>query len=182
MIGQALNGWVVESAPCDWKGQAFRKATLSEARRFGETPTPFTWMSPRVRTRPFWKLAHIAINRLGLTIDQIAWSNLAKVAPAVGGNPSRELLWSQHRLGGALLRREVQELSPRVVLVVSGKGYTEPFLQGAGIEPQWSRDAGLHFAGKIDGRDWVVVAHPGTFAARYEASALALTRALESRG
>jgi hypothetical protein len=35
-----------------------------------------------------------------------AWSNLAKVAPATGGNPGRELVSSQHRLGGEVLRRE----------------------------------------------------------------------------
>lgn len=178
VIGQALNGWVVEAAPCKWKLPEPRRATLAEARRFGETRTPFTWMSPTVRSRPFWRLVHLAISRLGLTLDQIAWSNLAKVAPATGRNPARELLWSQHRLGGAVLRREIEELSPRVVLIVSGRGYAEPFLSSAGIHPDWTSASGLHFAGRIAGRDWIIVGHPGTFASRYEASANALTRAL----
>jgi hypothetical protein len=179
VVGQALNGWVVEAAPSTWRDAGFRRATLAEARRYGESPNAFLWMSPRVRSRPFWRLVDIVLSRANLRLEQIAWSNLAKVAPAAGRNPGRELLWSQHRLGGEVLRREIEELSPRLVLVISGRGYAEPFLSAAGIRPQWHAGFGLQFAGPIEGRDWIVVGHPGTFASRYAASADALSGALD---
>lgn len=99
-----------------------------------------------------------------LDLDEVAWSNLAKIAPARGGNPWGALLGAQHELGGQLLRREVRELDPELVLVVSGRGYLEPFLTGAGLSPAWSRAGARQFDGQLDGRRWLVVNHPGTFA------------------
>lgn len=137
-------------------------------------------MRPRVWSRPFWKLARVAMDGMGLELDEIGWSNLAKVAPAAGRNPGGELLWRQHRLGGELLRLEVEELDPEIVLVVSGRGYAEPFITGAGLAPAWSRRGALQFDGRLDGRRWIVVSHPGTFAHRYEASRGAVLDALHA--
>jgi hypothetical protein len=135
-------------------------------------------MSPRVWTRPFWKLARVAMDHLDQDLRDIAWSNLAKVAPAAGKNPTRELLWSQHRLGGALLGLEVAELDPAVVLIVSGRSYSQPFLDHAGVDASWERRGALHFSGSIAGRKWIIVNHPGTFAERYETSRAAVEAAL----
>jgi hypothetical protein len=138
-------------------------------------------MRARVWSRPFWKLAQLAMGSLDQKLDQIAWSNLAKVAPAAGLNPHRELLWSQHRLGGALLRQEVTELSPDLVVLISGRAYAEPFLRDAGLAPEWDRRGALQFNGVLEGRRWIIVSHPGTFAHRYEASSNALELALQAR-
>src|SRR5689334_19808474 len=61
VLGQALNGWIVEAAPCDWLTAEARRATLVEARRYGESPNAFTWMSKRVRSRPFWRLVDLGL-------------------------------------------------------------------------------------------------------------------------
>jgi hypothetical protein len=110
-------------------------------------------------------------------LRQIAWSNLAKVAPAEGRNPWGSLLDYQIQIGGRLLRQEVLELDPAVVLVVSGRGYAAPFLNAAGFDVPWRRDGALQFDGQLDGRRWVVVNHPGTFAKRLEESRGAVQRA-----
>lgn len=181
VVGQALNGWTVEGPACGLADASARASLLDWTRRCSESANAFCWMSPRVWSRPFWKLARVAMDACGLSLDEIVWSNLAKVAPAAGKNPNRELLWSQHEIGGRLLRLEVEELDPELVLIVSGRGYAEPFLSGAGLSPAWQRRGALQFDGRLDGRRWIVVSHPGTFAHRYEASRAALTEALRER-
>lgn len=176
-IGQAPNGWLVDTPACDLRTEARRRELLAETRGFSEAERAFDWMRLRVRTRPFWKLVDVAMEALGLTLDQIAWSNLAKAAPD-GGNPTGVLLTSQLELAGRLLRREVEELEPEIVLVISGRGYTEPFMTTAGYNVGWVRRGACQFDGMLDGRRWVVVSHPGTFAYRFEASRLAVVEAL----
>lgn len=174
VIGQALNGWGHEGAPSDFADATERRRQLAATRHSSEKQGAFGWMRPRVWSRPFWKLARVAMGELGLRLDQIAWANLAHVAPAAGGNPGGELQWRQHRHGGEMLRLEVNELDPEIVLVVSGRAYAEPFIAGAGHAPGWRRQGALQFDGTLDGRRWIVVSHPGTFAHRYEASRSAL--------
>jgi hypothetical protein len=181
VIGQALNGWGHEGAPSDFAAADERRRQLAATRRSSEKDGAFGWMRPRVWSRPFWKLARVAMDDLGLRLEHIAWANLAQVAPAAGGNPGGELHWRQHRHGGEMLRLEVDELDPEVVLVVSGRGYAEPFLAGAGLDPLWNRRGALQFEEKLDGRRWIVVSHPGTFAHRFDASRSALLEALATR-
>jgi len=182
VVGQALNGWGHECAPADFADPAVRRRQLAGTRESSEKDGPFGWMRPRVWSRPFWKLARVAMDEMGLGLGQIAWSNLAKVAPAAGRNPGGELLRRQHRLGGELLRQEVEMLDPELVVVVSGRGYAEPFIAGAGLAPAWSRRGALQFNGWLGGRRWIVVSHPGTFAQRYEASRRALLEAMQVAG
>ncbi len=178
VVGQALNGWGHMCPPALFADAAVREDQLARTRRLSEKDEAFGWMRRQVWSRPFWKLARVAMDKVGLELREIAWSNLAKLSPAEGKNPWGELLWRQHALGGHMLRREVAELDPETVLIVSGRGYAEPFLAGGGLGPAWSRRGALQFDGVLDGRRWVIVSHPGTFAHRYEASQAALLEVL----
>jgi hypothetical protein len=180
VIGQALNGWGHEGAPASFNDPNERRRQLAATRRSSEKEGAFGWMRRQVWSRPFWKLARTAMDHLDVRLDQIAWGNLAQVAPASGGNPGGELHWRQHRHGGEMLRLEVNELDPEIILVVSGRGYAEPFLTAAGLSPTWVRRGALQYEGIPEGRRWIVVSHPGTFAYRYEASRSALLDVLEA--
>ena len=81
-----------------------------------------------------------------------------------------------------MLKQEVAELDPEIVLIVSGRGYAEPFIREAGLAPEWDRRGALQFDGSLDGRRWIIVSHPGTFAHRFEASRTALEGALAANG
>lgn len=177
VVGQALNGWGHMRPPADFADPEVRRDQLARTRRSSEREGAFGWMRPKPWGSPFWRLARTAMREMGLELRDIAWSNLAKLSPE-RGNPQGELLWRQHRLGGEMLRREVEELDPETVVVVSGRGYTEPFLVGGGLAPAWARRGALHFDGTLAGRRWIIVSHPGTFAYRYDASHAALLGAL----
>lgn len=177
-IGQALNGWIQDESTCHlWRPET-RKTALAATRAASESPTAWRWMRPRPWGRPFWRLVRHAMGLRGLTLNQIAWSNLAKVAPGAGQNPEGALLERQRNRGGRLLRMEVDELDPELVLLVSGRGYAGPFLDAAGYVIRWQPDKALQFDGIIDGRRWLIVNHPGTFASRFEESFEAVQRAL----
>ena len=118
------------------------------------------------------------MDSMNLELEQIAWSNLAKISPG-RGTPKGALLSEQHVQGGELLKMELSELDPSTVLILSARGYLDPFLDGAGIRPGWAgRDGALHFDGQVEGRRWIVVSHPGTFVYRFKATAQAVSRAL----
>ncbi len=177
-IGQALNGWMIEESTCQlWRPET-RSAALAATRATSESPTAWQWMWGQPWGRPFWRLVRHAMDVRGVTLNQIAWSNLAKVAPGAGKNPWGALLERQVAIGGRLLRREVEEFNPNLVLVVSGRGYAAPFLKAAGYEIRWQPDGALQYDGMVDGRRWLIVNHPGTFARRYEESFRAVHRAL----
>ncbi len=177
VVGQALNAWMVDGPTTSLNDPSKRAALLAATREVSESASAWDWMRPMPWSRPFWRLARIAMDKLGLELRDIAWSNLAKVAPATGGNPDRHLLGAQHDLGGQLLKREIDELNPALVLVISRRGYLEPFLASAQLAPLWSSDGARQFDGTLDGRRWIVVKHPGTFASSFNASKAAVLEA-----
>lgn len=63
----------------------------------------------------------------------IAWSNLAKIAPAAGGNPSAKLYASQYEACVAALRQELAELDPGVVLLIAGESWYHDVMRSLGI-------------------------------------------------
>ena len=132
VVGQALNGWMVRALTSDLTDAAVRLDVLSRARATSESDTAWEWMWPAPWNRPFWRLVRSAMDLLGITLPEIAWSNLAKVAPAGGGNPWGALLEFQHGPGGSLLRREVKELDPSLVLVLSCASVCGAFPRGRG--------------------------------------------------
>lgn len=178
VIGQALNAWMIDGPTCALREPAERARLLAATRARSESNTAWNWMWPQPWSRPFWRVARAAMDHFQLDLHEIAWSNLAKLAPARGGSPSGHLLGMQHHLGGLLLRREVEELDPELVLMISGRGFLEPFLREAGLSPAWSRSGARQFDGELDGRRWLVVNHPGTFACRLQESLAAVESAL----
>lgn len=88
-----------------------------------------------------------------------AWSNLAKLAPWGGGNPGGALLDVQRRLGPELLGIEVAELRPDYVLVLTGRWWSQPFVDGLGLDVDW-RSGLLEGVAEDGARRWVIAPHP----------------------
>jgi hypothetical protein len=177
VVGKAVNGWIDQVTLDQLHSPALCTELAGVARRTseGDGSCPMRWVTDRWRPgdgdystarSAFWR----HIRRVLAAVDpesaddplwsgRLAWSNLAKLAPWKGGNPGGPLLDVQRRLGPDLLRREVAELAPRRVLVLTGRSWFEPFADGLGLDVQW-RDGLVHGVADEPGRRWVIAGHP----------------------
>ena len=79
---------------------------------------------------PFWRV----IRKVSTEYNQdnwqrhVAWSNLYKVAPSAGGNPDDFICGWQFYNCCRILQKEIELLSPRVVIFLTGKSWSNSFL------------------------------------------------------
>jgi hypothetical protein len=82
----------------------------------------------------FWRVAvrvsEALFNSDDWSIDRIAYSNLYKVAPEGGGNPSDRLCDAQFASVKEILDVEIAALNPKVVLCSTGWNWASPFFEG----------------------------------------------------
>lgn len=58
-----------------------------------------------------------------LLYNEIAWSNIYKVAPTVGGNPSTKLIYAQAQACVSILKEEIRLLEPTHILLEVDKSW-----------------------------------------------------------
>ncbi len=146
VVGRAVNGW----------GGGFEMSALAtEESRSGLSgaPTwngcPLGWVTEswgindkkRKKYNParsaFWRV--IRAVAADLEIDgpkwssRLAWSNLYKVSPAHGGNPSGRLCRAQRAACIELLWGEIETLAPRRILVLTGWNWFGEMADGLGF-------------------------------------------------
>jgi hypothetical protein len=127
---------------------------------------------PKWSARPwFWRIARrVGTDVLGQPSDgrwreRLAWSNLYKVGPASdrvhgGGNPAEELVNAQRPHAAELLRMEVEELRPALVVVAAGWCWAEDVARrGAWELRPWEGNFVEH-VGRLAGVPLVVSKHP----------------------
>lgn len=175
IVGRAVNRWPPEAhdrALPD--SNSFTPKTnldevLKRARSNSESPPdgldPMAWVDEYGRKDPtkryntnrsaFWRVA----KRLPIGDPEfLCWSNLYKVAPFGGGNPSSAMKKAMQALSAELLEREVLEFSPLNIVVLAGKDWFKPFEKKWQIEMDWSN--GSFGVGNAKGRRWIVAPHP----------------------
>lgn len=148
IIGRAVNGWTNEWLPAELKDQSRRTNVLTElfessAGRTVGSGCPMSWVSEQwqvsdgynTKRSSFWRSTRMLLTRLGIshegTVDwpsSLEWTNLYKVAPAEGGNPSTLLCGVQHSLCRELLHLEIRNSKARRVLFLTGLDWAYPFL------------------------------------------------------
>lgn len=82
----------------------------------------------------FWRV----VNKISKSVNQlednepwaskIVWSNLFKVAPSGGGNPSDSLCVSQFNACNELLKVEIEEFRPKYIVFLTGQDWFDGFL------------------------------------------------------
>lgn len=121
----------------------------------------------------FWRVTRALMQKMTPDLpavgwaSHIAWGNLYKLAPNVvggtgeGANPSASLMKHQRPLCLRLLRQEVEEIDPRVVLVIAGEWWYRPFAEGLGLDltPAGQRYV-PHVATDSAGRGWIFTNRP----------------------
>ncbi len=98
--------------------------------------------------------------------SHVAWSNLYKVAPWEGGNPSDALCYAQLEDCKKIMQKELAFTSPRAVVMLTGYYWAKDFLEymNDGQEPdcigceKWGGYEA--WAYRLDGRLFIVSEHP----------------------
>ena len=176
VVGRAVNGWIDHISAPELANATARAQLRASMRRTaeGDGQCPMRWVTDAWGRRGGYSTAKSAFWRHIRTVlaamepasvgdpkwsSRLTWTNLAKIAPAGGGNPGGSLLQVQLEMGPALLARELDECNPSRVLVLTGRWWFEPFADYLGLAADWQ--AGLVEGVADDGsRRWVIAPHP----------------------
>lgn len=174
VIGRAVNSW----SDTEWRVRDVatahgRKRVVARARRVSEPGSrcAMSWVSdcwgaPRgeysSKTSAFWRTVRAAVGAGDgeCWLSNVSWSNLYKVAPAAGGNPSDGERYAMFDSAVKLLRLEVSALRPRRVLVLAGRCWFEPFAAPLGLRVQWGHGDLVGGTALETRTTWVIAAHP----------------------
>ena len=150
VIGRAVNGWWDEqdNPPFFHCGNELDENRLDQIVGFSSVPerTEMAWVQElegnsdtaksngyNTNRSAFWRVIKRVTHDLRLArpgrpwSESIAWSNLYKISPYAGGNPGRTLLDAQKKGCVELLRMEIEQLRPSMVLVITGHEWFQEF-------------------------------------------------------
>ncbi len=178
IVGKAVNGWIDEISVNQLPDSIERERAIAAASRTGhgyDGACPMRWVTDAwgrgggeysTARSAYWRHARGVLAAVDpgssddpLWSSRLVWSNLAKVAPAIGGNPGGPLLEVQRALAPDLLKLEIETFQPRRILISTGRAWFEPFARILGLDVDWRQ--GLVEGVANDGRSrWVIAKHP----------------------
>ena len=171
-VGRAVNGWRSGSFLIeDLRLPEKRHDVLDRASGYRGD---LGWVAERegdsgynTRRSQFWMvLKEVVARRTGQPLSsswsqQLAWTNLYKVAPSQKGNPTLGLRRVQREPGSELLRHEITTLKPRAVVFLTGLGWARHFLDLLDVDYKTCLQKGLaERGGLVEGVPFVVARHP----------------------
>ncbi|OAV67011.1 hypothetical protein Barb4_02662 [Bacteroidales bacterium Barb4] len=158
-VGRATNGWHDEDLDVD---TIFAKVFACDDQ--------MEWANDYYTKSAFWRV--IIKTTQMLYPDEgrqahVAWSNLCKIAPQSGGNPNDPLYYSQLDACQKILEKEIEILSPKFVVMLTGDNWAKDFLLylNGGEHPEsidtayWSGYEAKVY--KIKNATYIVSPHPG---------------------
>lgn len=180
VVGRAVNGWTNTLRPGDLADHA-RVGSLIAKELEASMPErePMRWVSDLWGNRDgynaarsaFWRVIRHVAHDLRVTVAEdgaerplwssaLAWSNLYRLAPHGGGNPSAALARSQRATCQEILEREVREWQPQRLLFLTGLGWLAPFDSMLDGQLHRTPDALVQARGVWNGVPVVVARHP----------------------
>ncbi len=147
---------------------------MASSNRVASDQCPMRWVNdcmtfPNVhdynsRRSAFWRVVRRIALALGVPDDaswssHLAWSNLYKVAPSGGGNPSGTLLRVQESWIPSLLSAELEMFQPAVLLLLTGSDWLGSTLTGLGASME-ARSGLVEGVGELTSSFVVVAKHP----------------------
>lgn len=147
VVGRAVNGWTEGVTPSELSSPSSVTAYAEKVFKsvVGDESCPMAWVTDcwanpdseyNTKKSAFWRAIRAVVAESGVanTDDatwpsHLVWSNLYKIAPAEGGNPSNALC--QVQLAGciSLFQQELNDYRPRRLLFLTGLDWAEPYLQ-----------------------------------------------------
>ena len=176
VVGRAVNGWTEGIAPGQLStgAEADRYARLVQESVRGNGACPMRWVTDgwgagqgyNTKRSAFWRSIRSVVQGLGIADVQapdwpshLVWSNLYKVSPAGGGNPSNVLCDIQFSGCAELLNLEFRTYRPSRVLFLTGADWVAPFLSTCELK----EGAQFHYVERVafcDNTHYVIAAHP----------------------
>jgi len=146
VIGRAVNGWTEGICPSELKSKISKKeyadTVFNTITRSDGCPMEWVtecWGSQQgynTKKSAFWRVIRSVVGELGLAeLEQnnwpshLVWSNLYKLSPEAGGNPSSSLCKIQFPGCCSLLEIELLNYLPKRLLFLTGIGWARPFLE-----------------------------------------------------
>jgi len=176
VVGRAVNRWAEGRLP-DQLGSfagADSYAKLVQDSVSGDGECPMRWVTKswgaaedyNTKRSAFWQCIRSVVHELAIADvedvgwpSHLVWSNLYKVSPAKGGNPSKKLCDIQLAGCAELLDLELQTYRPSRILFLTGVEWVAPFLRGANLHDshgfRYVKQSGGAFGARC-----VIAAHP----------------------
>ena len=158
-----------ESCPMSWVSSAWGKSTVFQASNWAYHGA----QDYNSKKSAFWRVIRDVIGKFKVADinddtwpSHLLWSNLYKISPSEGGNPSAKLRSIQRPTSIALLEKEIEQYKPRRLLFLAGYDWVAPFLDHLAPNVSKVRDSPyIHAVGSVDYVDrdkccCVVAVHP----------------------
>ncbi len=161
LVGRATNQWGRHGL--DVSG-ARAESDLSGSQQFVDD-------GKYARRSRFWETARAVLASLGVArpadethangwMQSLAWTNLFKVAPMAGWNPSAAVRGAVRQDCIELLRLEVEALRPDLVLALTGGDWLAEFVTGLDLPLRPTGGRFVDGVARAPGTTWVVARHP----------------------
>jgi hypothetical protein len=131
-VGKAVNSWVTEETDVE------KIFDINNSERIFARDDQMEWVNNlsgniegyNTRKSAFWRV----VKRVSETFypknwyDNVAWTNLYKIAPFSGGNPNGKLQKAQREYCFSILKKEIEILTPQYVIMLTS-GWEWSFLR-----------------------------------------------------
>jgi hypothetical protein len=180
VVGRAVNGWGTEKDKIWWKSKAGPKKVMKEIVAFSgkdKGDCPLKWVTDnwdsvcdgqyRMNKSAFWRVNKKILSKLEITDAEtqnwssyLVWTNLYKVAPAKGGNPSEKLCNAQFENCLSMLEAEIELFKPKRILFLTGYNWFKDFDKIKFKNKKTYSDKLIEWEGYFDKIKIVVAKHP----------------------
>ena len=147
VVGRAVNGWK-EISPIEMSSPDRRRQFVNAAGSVQNDQCPMQWVLDswgnergyNTARSAFWRVIKDVVHSCAAETESdwpshLVWSNLYKVAPSEGGNPSGSLQQVQFEGCKALLKLEIESFTPARLLFLTGWAWAAPFLAESDVSP-----------------------------------------------
>ena len=160
VVGRAVNQWAIGWLPDKVASAEGRKEIIEDVYKEGEDKKLFTsdsWGDEEqynTHKSAFWRVVKSVTKELQIADvekiwrDRLIYTNLYKVSPYEGGNPSDGLCSVQKEACLKLLMEEFIQWTPKWVIFLTGMNWAEPFMKYLKVEGQ-SYNGLMEFSGKL---------------------------------
>lgn len=134
IVGRAVNGWEVDFEDCT-SHDAVVTSVLDQRNRMDDFASEYIVGEDGKKyyyaKSPFLRMMRQLVGAFTGTEEnwqrRLVWSNLFKVAPRNGGNPSWKMIRDDIPLYWELLRREILQNKPNAVVFVTDMNFFDPY-------------------------------------------------------